>query len=364
MKSAKRMKKKLTTALLFFVILALSLSFVGCERPSFLAPFGQGDKPSTEDPNDDLMVDQNDPDPPAPVFYNQLTGLVCDEASSSCRPISVCIGNFDGSRQEGLSSADILIEAPIDSDTTRLWAVLGDPSSATKLSSVKSVREYMMPIARSFDSITAYAGTTDTPGASTGIFTGDNLDYIYNNLSSTFIKEGDALSVTGTALVQAAKAMGYATSSAVSLPYSLAEVDKKVTPSGNRISSIHFGFSQGNTVGFLYDSENGLYTRSQKGITGTDTLTGEPLAFANVILLFHNVNYYYTAQGTSFALDTQAGGDGFCYTGGGVVNVKWRTGADGSISFFDADGNTLAVNRGKTYIGMLKITDSTSVIAK
>ena len=367
MKSAKRMKSTKTTVLIILVILSFTISLVGCDRQSFFAPLWQEDTPDPpSEPSEDAMTDGTDPtpDPPAPIFYNQLTGLVCDEALSSYRPISVCIGNFDGTRQEGLSLADVLIEAPIDGGATRLWAMLGTPSAAAKLSSVRSVRDYMMPLARSFGSITAYAGTTDTPGASNTPFSGDTLDYIHHNLSSTFTKEGDTLSVDGNALLSAAGNMGYTTKAKATLPYALTAPNETRHPTGNRISSIHFSFSEGNTVDFSYREDTGLYARSQNGEAHTDAANGEQLAFQNVILLFHNVNYYHSADGTSFSLDTAAGGDGFCYTGGGVVGVKWRADANGEIAFFDTSGNPLTVNRGKTYIGMLRITDSTSVIAK
>ena len=351
--------------LLIFAILSLLASFSGCDRKALFAPLWKEEPDEKPEPSDDALADVTPPEetPPAPVFYNQLTGLVCDEDLSSYRPISVCVGNFDGKRQEGLSLADVLVEAPIDGDTTRMWAIYGAPTTVPKISPVRSVRDYMMPIARSFDAITAYAGTNDAVGAPSTPFSGDTLDYIHQNLSTTFLNDGTALSTSGSALLSAANTMGYKTKDTVSLPYVLTAPNEPLPSVGNRISSIRFSFSYANTVSFSYNEETGAYTRSQRGETYTDA-NGEQLTFGNVLLLFHNANFYHSADGTSFSLDTDAGGDGFCYTGGGMTRVIWRKDETGNISFYDTNGDKLTLNRGKTYIGMLRVTDSATVIAK
>ena len=245
-----------------------------------------------------------------------------------------------------------------------MWAIYGAPTLATKIASVRSVRDYMMPIARSFGAITAYAGTSDAAGAQSVPLSGDSLDCVHQNLSSSFFGNGNTVFTNGSALLSAANTMGYATKATVTLPYRLAEPDMPLPSVGNRISSVSFAFSAGNTVSFSYDEATGLYSRFQLGEAHMDAGNGEQLAFRNVLLLFHNVNSYHSADGTSFSLDTDAGGEGFCYTGGGMMRVVWRKDQSGSISFYDTNGDALALNRGKTYIGMLRITDSSSIIAR
>ena len=114
---------------------------------------------------------------------------------------------------------------------------------------------------------------------------------------------------------------------------------------------------------FNYDAENNVYLRLQRGAPHTD-LNGTQLSFTNVLLLFYNVSYYHTASGTSYTLDTAAGGTGFCYTGGSVTSLEWKYDNTGNLVFTDDRGEPITLNRGKTYIGLLKITDSISVVAK
>ena len=326
------MKKSIwTTLFILLTVLSLSVSCVGCSYFSFLPSLGGGTNTPPDTEGDGSTPTVTPPDPQPTIYYNPYTGLACDEAILSCRPISVCIGNFDGKRQEGLSFADILIEAPIEGDKTRLWAIYTDT-----------------------------AGTSATP------YAGEHLDYLYHNLSSTFQKDAEGrLFTSASSLLSAAKTKGYSVArKEIALPYSLTSPNTPYSPTSNTIRSISFRYSMANTVSFSYSEKDGLYYREQSGSAHVDAQTGTQLAFTNLLLLFHNVSYYHTSNETSFSLDTQSGGDGYFYTGGGMIPIHWRYAADGSLSVTDDEGNPITANRGKTYIGMLRITDSTSLIAK
>ena len=351
---------------ILLTVLSLLVSCVGCSYFSFLPSLGGGTDTTPDTEGDGSTPAITPPDPQPTIYYNPYTGLACDEAILSCRPISVCIGNFDGKRQEGLSFADILIEAPIEGDKTRLWAIYTDTTKTNSISSVASVRDYMMPAVGAFGAIAAYAGTTDTAGTSATPYAGEHLDYLYHHLSSTFQKDAEGrLFTSASSLLSAAKTKGYSvTRKELALPYSLTSPNTPYSPTSNTIRSISFRYSMANTVSFSYSEKDELYYREQSGSAHVDAQTGTQLAFTNLLLLFHNVSYYHTSNETSFSLDTQSGGDGYFYTGGGMIPIHWRYAADGTLSVTDDEGNPITANRGKTYIGMLRITDSTSLIAK
>ena len=358
MKSAKRMKHKSTTVLFILVILSLTFSCVGCDRQSLFAPLWQ-ETPIPE-PDRDAMSDGTEPEPeePAPIFYNQLTGLVCDEALSSYRPISVCVGGFDELRQEALSLADVVVEAPISGGLTRLWAIYGTPSAATQISHVSPAKDYMLPIADSFGAITVFAGQEATHDSAYPYPTRDRIDSTDARVSDAFRASNGVIFTDGASLLSMAERLGLPTLGAISLPFVFPVPDTAYAPCGNAISSIRFSFSEGNTVSFSFDPSTGVYTHA------SNSASNDSPCFNNVLLLFHNVSYYHSTEGTSFSLDTAAGGTGFCYTGGTMTTVTWQADENGLLSFYDAEGTPLTVNRGKTYIGMLRITDSATVIAK
>ena len=322
--------------------------------------------PTDTDVEDNLpAITPADPPPPI-VYYNRYTGLACDEEILSCRPISVCIGNFDENRQEGLSFADVLIEAPHDGDKTRFMAIYTDHRKADTIVGVTSVKDYMLPPVNAFGAIASYAGNSDkAPGAL--ITEGrEYLDCLYHNLSGAFTEGADGtLSTNIKALTEASTAKGYSTQDKeLALPYRHADVGTLFTPNSNRIRNIAFRYSMANTIGFTYNEDTKVYQRSQGGAPHKDEKTGEQLTFSNVLLLFHNVSYYHSSNKTTFTLDTEKGGDGYLYTGGGVVSVTWSYNQDGTLSVLDDAGEKITVNRGKTYIGMLRVTDSASLIAK
>ena len=223
MKSAKLHQIKKATAC-FFLILAMLTCFFGCQLASFTDSKDKGDGSSNSPTTDGNG--QNTPEnqePQKPLFYNRYTGLTCDEAISSCRPLSICVGNFDGKMQEGLSAADILIETPIDTDETRFWAITTDWHSVTKMQNVSSAVSYMFPMANAFGAICAYSG-----GNLSTIPTLPTLDYATGGLSNYFIPSYDgSLSVTGEALISAAVQKQYSTQdTGIALPYRLAELNK------------------------------------------------------------------------------------------------------------------------------------------
>ena len=366
MKSANQKKSLWTTLFILLTVFSLLVSCVGCSRFSFLENTDGGTSNPPDTDGEDSLPAITPPEPTPIIYYTPLTGLACDEALLSCRPMSVCIGNFDEKRQEGLSFADVLIEAPVDGDKTRLWAIYSDTARTGAISSVASVRDYMMPAVLAFGAVGAYAGTTDTVGKPATPYNGDNLDFLYHNLTETFRKDVDgALSTDMGALYRSAKSMGLSmTRKDTPLPYHLAELETPYTPTSNTIRSISYRYSMANTVSFAYDGETRLYYRDQGGTSHVDAQTGEQLSFSNVLLLFHNVSYYHTSNDTTFSLDTLNGGDGYFYTGGGMLPVHWRYLSDGTLCVTDDEGNEITANRGKTYIGMLRVTDSTSLIAK
>ena len=368
MKSAKSTQpRKRCGFLLSLLLLILCLLFTGCERPSFL--FGKNDGKDRSPEQDNIEAGgklQDDPVTPEILPTNRFTGLACDESVSSCRPLSVCIANFDGKAQYGLSFADILIESPIENGATRLLAIGTGWASLEKIGPVASVREYMMPFLTALDCISVYAGTTDVSGVAHANYPGDNLDSFSQTYNDLFRKETDGtVTVSGEGLQNAAKNGNYSLKdSEKKLPYTLVADNTTVRPAGNPVSSIKLNFSAVNHAEFRFNAENGLYTRYQDNAPHTDALTGEALTFSNVILLFHNVTSYHSEGNTTFTLDTEAGGSGFCYTGGGAIRIRWSYGSDGLPVFRDENGNILELNRGRTYIGMMKITDTTAVIAK
>ncbi|MBP3436607.1 MAG: DUF3048 C-terminal domain-containing protein [Clostridia bacterium] len=315
-------------------------------------------------PSNDLPANTVPQEPEPILHYNPYTGLVCDEESVSYRPISICIGNFDNKIQNGLSFADILIEAPVPSGETRLWALTTSWQQASLFSSVSSVRDYMMPISKSLHAISVFYGSNDR-SQSTEADKGDCLDLSALSQSSGYWQEGTSIYASKECLEGAISAAGYSlTLQNPALPYLFCEPKASISPQGNPISTVKIRYGVGKEALFSYDKNTMTYQGKKNGEYYGINQEGTPLSFANVLVLFHNVTQYDSENDSYFTLDAEAGGSGYCYTGGGVIRITWQYENEQGLVFRMENGEKLTLNRGKTYISMMKVTESTGVIAK
>lgn len=104
---------------------------------------------------------------------------------------------------------------------------------------------------------------------------------------------------------------------------------------------------------FAYDEASNSYLRSS-GVDlepYVDAEVDEQMAFANVIIQRTEVNYKGSAQPITTNIDS---GNADIFIGGRYIAGYWtRTDVDQRTIYFDANGNELELQRGKTYIGMV-----------
>ena len=88
-----------------------------------------------------------------------LTGKQVDESIGRFRPISVMFNNVEaGCPQTGISRADVVYEAPLASNTTRLIGIIEDWHDLEKIGSIRSTRDYYVSFALEFDAIHVHFG--------------------------------------------------------------------------------------------------------------------------------------------------------------------------------------------------------------
>ncbi len=358
MRTTKFLFSRTRTILLAFFVLTACL-FSSCGFPSFVPD------ESNDGNGDDVPVVALPIIPEETLFYHTYTGLVCSEESAAYRPLSICIGNFDGKPQNGLYYADLLIEAPVESGETRLWMVTTARELPSALSSVSSVRGYLLPIVNALGALPVFAGKADKAAGEETYYTGDYIDSNDVAAKDAFFYEEETLYTSPDKLIALAREKGLSLSAdAPILPYKLAPLSAPYTPKGNPIDSIKIKYGVGKEALFTYQKASGTYIALRNGAPYGTSEEGEYLSFSNVLVLFHNVSDYHTDTESYFTLDAKAGGSGYCYTGGGVLRITWRYDEGSNLVFLDENGEKLTLNRGRTYISMMKITDAQNIIAK
>ena len=83
---------------------------------------------------------------PAGEMYSYLTGEPVSEIIGKQRPYAIMINNIETSLpQSGVSQAEMIYEAQVESGITRLMAVFQDVDNIEKIGSIRSARHYYMP---------------------------------------------------------------------------------------------------------------------------------------------------------------------------------------------------------------------------
>lgn len=372
-----KIKKKsgalsLTAAAALILALLITMSFAGCEMASLIpvkTPSDSGQIIDTQPDDTTTPPDVTTAEPPeTPVIriFHPLTGLETTEELSVSRPVAFSLSNTAYAfPQFGIGQSDIMLEFPIESGATRLVVITSDYGTIEKIGAIRSTRTYISDIVKCFDAIQVCAGTSDVT-ASVSFEDRDMLDYLTQNLQSLCYRDTSRvmphnLMTTGYLVSSEIQKLAYRTTLATdfSLPFGFSEFGTSVQPGNVACSELLLTFSASQNAKFTYQAATGEYLRSQLGEKQIDGNDNSQLSFRNLLILFSDCATYETSSGSEFAL-TLNGGSGYYITDGTRNTVTW-TYENGSLAILDADGNPLAVNRGTTYLGFMKVTEADAV---
>lgn len=294
---------------------------------------------------------------------SNLTGEWVAEEVINQRPYAVMFNNIEmASPQSGTGDAAIIYEALTEAGITRLMAIYENLSSesslAGRIGSVRSARHYYASFADAHDAIfihygeTKYAtkkidelGLDDIDGIS---WIGDTVFY-----RDTTIKAPHNAFATLEGIEEAVEKLGYRTEHRedYTSPFDFLEEEADLE-SEMKAEKIVLSYSNYMAPYLVYDSEKKLYNRYQFGSLHTDYNTGEPLQFKNVIIqIVEESNIDKNGYQTMEIEDNE--GKGYYITNGFAIPITWKKNEQQHfMCYYDADGNTLRMNPGKTFISV------------
>ncbi len=343
-KLAKIKNKKITKALSLVIALILIIgSFVGCGK--------EEEEPTTTAPTTEAATL-----PPVPQNVNPLTGEVgYPEELIGNRSVLVSVENHPDARpQWGIASADIVWELLAEGGITRMLCMFADASRLPdKIGPTRSARHYFVEIAEGFDSIFVHFG-----GSPQG----------YNALDNHGTNHIDGMSDSGfhrdRSRNVATEHTAYTTKDDV-----INNIDKKdfrttaeegkdkpfnfnqspVTLSGGACTAVSVPFSSSYTYKYTYDAENKVYLSSLNGRDFKDD-NGTQQSFTNIIIVYSSTSMIDSKR---IAYDLSKG-NGVYISNGTYENITWKKGDYADImKFYDADGNELSLNQGRSYIALV-----------
>lgn len=290
------------------------------------------------------------------------------------RPIAVMIDNHNGAwPQAGLQKAYMIYEIIVEGGETRLMALFKG-ADVDKIGPVRSARHYFIDYAMENDAIYVHFGQSPQAQSDIKKFSIDDINGIAED-GVTFWRTKDKSSphnaVTSTEkLLASAKNKKYKTTSSEEsiLKYTTDEVDLE---EGQEATTITIPHSDLQTVKYVYDAENKVYSRYARGKKQTDWDSKETITTKNIIITFCD-NYTLSDSENKGRQGLKNIGtfDGYYITNGKAIKIKCTKSArDEKTVYKDLNGNDIQVNDGNTFVNIcstganVKIEGSTETSA-
>lgn len=287
-----------------------------------------------------------------------LSGLWVPVEVGTKRPYAIQFNNFKTVKNQwGIGQADIVYECLVEGGITRLLGV-GENFSGDKLGSVRSARHYFVSIADEYDAIYIHYGKTKYATSKMNKLGIDHMDGTASIGTTVFYRD-KSINAPHNAftsvdkILAGIKKMGFRTEHEAGYQshYSFQDEDTDLA-SGTGASKITVHFSGGAESYFEYNATDKLYYAFQYGDVHKDSLTGEQLAFKNVIVQF--VKEWNIDKNGYQTMDLEnASGTGYYFTDGKMVPITWKKKeADRWMRYYNEAGEELTINPGKTYIAL------------
>ncbi len=312
---------------------------------------------------------------------SKLTGRVVDAEVGLKRPMAIMLNNIiNACPQAGIEEASVVYEAPVEGGLTRLLGIFEDYRDMEKIGSVRSCRDYYIDFAKEFDAIYVHYGQA--------VYAFDKLNAEDTNNISGLQYQEQAGAINGycgedifyrtddrpaphnvytseSQLETAMERKGYRTDYEEGFEghYQFAADGETIVPDEGTATIIRPGY-QVNDPWFEYNAEQGFYNRFQYGEAQIDQNTGNQLACTNII--FQLCKWENYDDNGYLKIDTQSGGTMYYFSKGGYQKGTWAKkdpeDPNSPAVYYDADGNVLTMNQGRTWVCILQDTYEDQIV--
>lgn len=299
----------------------------------------------------------------APVIItNPLTGEAgYNESAVGKRPIAVVVENSSAARpQYNMDTPDIIVEGEVEGGITRmLWLYADMTALPDQVGPTRSARPSFVEFSQLFDSIFVHFGESHSGGDYVGAD-----DYIDDNdvdningmtTSACFRRTSDKASphnavLEGDELMSVIEDKGYRTDIDHDNFAELSFNETEAAVSGTACNSITVQFSS------RTDSHTFTYNTADKVYQNQSDFE-QVVSFKNIIVLFADTtyvskqNYNGTGRTETYCNFELTSGTGRLASAGSVVDFNWSV-ENGVLRFTAQDGSPLALNPGRSWIGI------------
>ncbi len=346
----------------------------------------QATEETTVQPQEETIEDTETADDQPPregMVRSYFTNEWVDEAVNTTRPLAVMYPiNKEAQPQYGLSNVAVFYEIMEEGSMSRQMGIVEGWQNLDRIGNVRSIRDYFVYAALEYDPIVIHFGGPELYVS--GVLTGSNRPNGKDDVDNLNGVGGKAMGSDYGAFFRVpanSKSEHTAYTDGTHVSSAIDKAGFSLTHRSEYFEGqAHFnftGYSNPNTLeqysdaidateidmsgsfpvtksALKYDADKEVYLKTLYGSAQKDAVTGEQLAFANVIIqrTYHEKrdnNGYLAYQ----MHDTTR--DGYYLTKGKMIHVTWKKSGDYSpTTYYDDNGQEVTFNTGKTMIFVIQ----------
>ena len=300
---------------------------------------------------------------PEGMVESYLTGELVPEKIGRRRPVAVMMNNVKVAvPQAGIANASVVYEAPVEGGITRLMSIFEDYDDLEKIGSMRSCRDYYIFYASGFDAIYVHFGQSAYAVDILDLPEVNNLSGLASYSGSVFYRTSDRKSphnayTSFEGIQRGIEICDYTQEYKPDFlrSYVFASLESPVELPGDWNASIVEPGYLLNKPRFEYNTEDGLYYRSQYGAPQIDELTREQLTYKNILIQYSTWRNY--DENGYLNIDVDEANSGVYITNGKAIPVTWKKHDPwGATFYYDESGNQITLNQGKTWVCIVQDT--------
>jgi hypothetical protein len=344
--------KKLTKIVL---TIGMSTSLIACGQK-------QNSNDETSEPTA-IVTSSPTADPyaaPSGMYFSETTGLPITTSLMNQRPIAVMVDcESIAFPHYGISESDVVYDLrnSMKNDyITRFMVIYKDYANIPQIGSVRSTRPTNVWLAGEWNAILCHDG--GDPEA----FEMMEHDYAQQHLSGGFTRVDNGKAWEFTEYITAGEVASRIQDAGFDIDYNQYKQDgdhfnfvkyntELDTSSFSNATNIQLPNPHNGTV-LNYNTETKTYDLSMYGELHTDAEDNQVLSFKNTLLL--DCDYHEITNSNIQYHIVDNSGNGYYITNGKMKSITWKKNGENEIThYYDATGNEIEMNRGKTYIGLI-----------
>ena len=361
-------KRKLITALLGIILLSAcspSVSVAPAPNAELLSAVVAATLAANKTTIAELAPNSESADKEAPKPINPLTGLAVDDPSRlERRPVMVKVSNFPrlGRPHAGLSFADIVFDYFIGHGTNRFLAVFYGQDSPS-VGPVRSGRRVDAQLVTMYGGVFGYGSadhdTDEVIVSKLGKYAISNLEAPFPVYSGVDTHDVLGVFANSQAFSQFVDKQGLENEKPDLPNMSFSDTAPVNGQPGEKLTVL---FNFYNRAEWRYDPQSGKYMRwieymeedlgtEYEMIPLTDRVTGEQLAFSNVIVIFARYTELAPSAHEIDIWGNDRGQKAYFFRDGVLTKGTWRAKNDSDpMEFLDKDGKSYLLKPGNTWI--------------